>query len=97
MLTLLNTLGKTVETFRPVDEKVINIFTCGPSVYQRSHIGNFRTFLWKHARIPRAVHGDEWHPFSSPPLVGGVRGGGKWVRIFTPTFVLPHQGGGDCF
>jgi len=43
----LNTLGKTVETFRPVDEKVINIFTCGPSVYQRSHIGNFRTFLFK--------------------------------------------------
>jgi len=47
MLTLLNTLGKTVETFRPVDEKVINIFTCGPSVYQRSHIGNFRTFLFE--------------------------------------------------
>ncbi len=47
MLTLLNTLGKTVETFRPVDEKVINIFTCGPSVYQRSYIGNFRTFLFE--------------------------------------------------
>jgi len=47
MLTLLNTLGKTVERFRPVDEKVINIFTCGPSVYQRSHIGNFRTFLFE--------------------------------------------------
>jgi len=36
------------------------------------------------------VHWDEWHPFSSPPLVGGVRGGGKWERILTPTFVLPH-------
>jgi cysteinyl-tRNA synthetase len=47
MLTLLNTLGKTVERFQPVDEKVINIFTCGPSVYQRSHIGNFRTFLFE--------------------------------------------------
>jgi len=47
MLTLFNTLGKTVERFRPVDEKVINIFTCGPSVYQRSHIGNFRTFLFE--------------------------------------------------
>ena len=47
MLRLLNTLGNTVETFRPVDEKAINIFTCGPSVYQRSHIGNFRTFLFE--------------------------------------------------
>jgi cysteinyl-tRNA synthetase len=47
MLTLFNTLGKTVETFRPVDERVVTIFTCGPSVYQRSHIGNFRTFLFE--------------------------------------------------
>lgn len=47
MLTLFNTLGKTVERFRPVDEKVINIFSCGPSVYQQSHIGNFRTFLFE--------------------------------------------------
>lgn len=25
----------------------MNIFTCGPSVYQRAHIGNFRTFLFE--------------------------------------------------
>jgi cysteinyl-tRNA synthetase len=47
MLQFFNTLGKRIETFRPVDEKVVNIFTCGPSVYQRSHIGNFRTFLFE--------------------------------------------------
>lgn len=47
MLKLLNTLGKRIETFRPIDERVVNIFTCGPSVYQRSHIGNFRTFLFE--------------------------------------------------
>jgi cysteinyl-tRNA synthetase len=47
MLRLFNTLGKSIETFRPVDERVVNIFTCGPSVYQRSHIGNFRTFLFE--------------------------------------------------
>jgi cysteinyl-tRNA synthetase len=47
MLELFNTLGKRIETFRPVNEKVVNVFTCGPSVYQRSHIGNFRTFLFE--------------------------------------------------
>ena len=47
MLRLFNSLGKRIETFRPADEKVVNIFTCGPSVYQRSHIGNFRTFLFE--------------------------------------------------
>jgi cysteinyl-tRNA synthetase len=47
MLKLFNTLGKRIEVFRPANEKVVNIFTCGPSVYQRSHIGNFRTFLFE--------------------------------------------------
>ncbi len=47
MLKLFNSLGKRIEPFRPVDEKVVNIFTCGPSIYQRAHIGNFRTFLFE--------------------------------------------------
>ena len=25
----------------------MTIFTCGPSIYQRAHIGNFRTFLFE--------------------------------------------------
>jgi len=36
-----------MEDFHPVDEKAVRIFTCGPSVYQRAHIGNFRTFLFE--------------------------------------------------
>ena len=47
MLRIFNTLGKKMEIFRPVDNKGANVFTCGPSVYQRSHIGNFRTFLFE--------------------------------------------------
>ncbi len=47
MLRLFNTLGRKIEPFRPVNRKVTYLFTCGPSVYQRSHIGNFRTFLFE--------------------------------------------------
>jgi cysteinyl-tRNA synthetase len=48
MLRLFNSLGKKMEEFHPIDKKeVVNIFTCGPSVYQRVHIGNFRTFLFE--------------------------------------------------
>jgi cysteinyl-tRNA synthetase len=47
MLKLFNTLGKKYETFKPVNRKVVTLFNCGPSVYQRSHIGNFRTFLFE--------------------------------------------------
>jgi cysteinyl-tRNA synthetase len=47
MLTLFNSLGKKLEPFEPENENTVNIFTCGPSVYQRAHIGNFRTFLFE--------------------------------------------------
>ena len=47
MLTLFNSLGKKPEPFQPVNQKVVTLFTCGPSVYQRAHIGNFRTFLFE--------------------------------------------------
>lgn len=47
MLSLFNSYGKRLEIFRPVNKKTVSIFTCGPSVYQRSHIGNFRTFLFE--------------------------------------------------
>jgi cysteinyl-tRNA synthetase len=47
MLRLFNTFGKRIETFKPVRSDPVAIFTCGPSVYQRSHIGNFRTFLFE--------------------------------------------------
>jgi cysteinyl-tRNA synthetase len=47
MLKLFNSLGKKMEVFQPVNDRVVTLFTCGPSVYQRAHIGNFRTFLFE--------------------------------------------------
>jgi len=47
MLKLFNTFGRKLEPFRTAGNKRATIFTCGPSVYQRAHIGNFRTFLYE--------------------------------------------------
>ncbi len=47
MLKLFNSLGRKMEVFRPVNRRLVTLFTCGPSVYQPSHIGNFRTFLFE--------------------------------------------------
>jgi|WetSurMetagenome_2_1015567.scaffolds.fasta_scaffold00036_34 cysteinyl-tRNA synthetase len=44
---LYNSFGKKTETFKPVNPEVVSVFTCGPSVYQRAHIGNMRTFLYE--------------------------------------------------
>ena len=47
MLKLYNTFGRKIAPFRLPHDKIATVFTCGPSVYQRAHIGNFRTFLFE--------------------------------------------------
>ena len=45
-LRLYNTLTRTVEDFVPREPGKVGMYTCGPTVYNRAHIGNFRTFLF---------------------------------------------------
>ncbi|UCE96777.1 MAG: class I tRNA ligase family protein [Candidatus Bathyarchaeota archaeon] len=47
MLTVFNTLTGKIEPFEPSGNKKVKMFTCGPSVYRRPHIGNYRTFLYE--------------------------------------------------
>ena len=35
------------EYFKPWEGNKVKIFTCGPSIYQQAHIGNYRTFLFE--------------------------------------------------
>lgn len=42
---LYNTLTKRVEPFRATDPSTVTFYTCGPTVYDDAHIGNFRAFL----------------------------------------------------
>jgi cysteinyl-tRNA synthetase len=47
VLRLFNTLGRKIEEFVPLQEGVVKIYTCGPTVYDYAHIGNFRTFVFQ--------------------------------------------------
>jgi cysteinyl-tRNA synthetase len=44
-LRLYNTLTKEVEALTPADPSRITFYSCGPTVYDDAHIGNFRSFL----------------------------------------------------
>lgn len=44
-LRLFNTLTRRVEPFEPLAPPRVTIYTCGPTVWNYAHIGNFRTFL----------------------------------------------------
>ena len=44
---LYNTLSRQVEPFAPADGQTVRMYTCGPTVYNPAHLGNFRTFLFE--------------------------------------------------
>jgi cysteinyl-tRNA synthetase len=44
-LHLYNTLSGKVEDFRPLEDNEVRMYSCGPTVYDYGHIGNFRTFV----------------------------------------------------
>ena len=46
MLKIYNTLTKKVEEFKPLYDKEVGFYSCGPTVYNFAHIGNFRSFLF---------------------------------------------------
>jgi cysteinyl-tRNA synthetase len=43
---LFNTMTRSVEPFAPSDGETVRIYSCGPTVYNPAHLGNFRTFLF---------------------------------------------------
>lgn len=45
MLKLYNTAKKKLEEFKPLGE-VVKIYTCGPTVYSRAHIGNLTAYIY---------------------------------------------------
>jgi len=56
---LYNTLSRTVEPFAPADGTTVRLYTCGPTVYNPAHLGNFRTFLFEDL-LRRAIRIRGW-------------------------------------
>lgn len=46
MLSLFNTLSKTKESFSPAQGNTARMYNCGPTVYDRAHIGNLRAYVF---------------------------------------------------
>src|SRR3954451_25443931 len=45
-LRFYNTLSQQLEEFSPARDNTVRMYTCGPTVYDFAHIGNFRTFAF---------------------------------------------------
>ncbi len=42
-----NTLSGEIEEFKPIAKKEVRMYTCGPTVYDFAHIGNFRAYVFE--------------------------------------------------
>jgi len=47
VIKLYNTLSRTIESFNPIKENEVGMYTCGPTVYNYAHLGNMRTYLFE--------------------------------------------------
>jgi cysteinyl-tRNA synthetase len=47
MIRFFNTLSGRVEEFRPLTPGHVGLYTCGPTVYDLNHIGNFRAYVFE--------------------------------------------------
>lgn len=46
-LVLFNTETREKEPLKPIQKGVVTLYTCGPTVYNFAHIGNFRTYIFE--------------------------------------------------
>jgi cysteinyl-tRNA synthetase len=45
-LKFYNTLTKRKDVFRPLRKGMVTVYNCGPTVYDYSHIGNLRSYVF---------------------------------------------------
>jgi len=46
-LKLYNSLSRKKEVFKPIKDKRVGLYTCGPTVYNYAHLGNLRTYIFE--------------------------------------------------
>ena len=93
-LRFFNTYSRELEEFRPLDSanRKIGIYTCGPTVYSRAHIGNFRAYIFEDL-LQRHLEGRGYRVHRvmnitdvDDKTIRGARDAGMPLQTFTKQF-----------
>ena len=93
-MRLHNTLTRREEEFVPQDGRTVRMYTCGLTVYNRGHIGNFRTFVCLDVlrRVLRHLLGYEVRQVMNftdvdDRTIAGAQAAGEDLRGYTDRFI----------
>jgi len=103
MLRLYNTLTRQEEPFAPSHDNTVRMYACGPTVYARAHIGNFRTFVCidvlrrtlKHVsgyRVREAVN----YTDVDDKTIAGANKAGVPLRTYTESWIKAFRDDNEC-
>ena len=92
-LRLTNTFSRKKESFTPLKKDHISLYTCGPTVYDFAHIGNFRAYVFedvlrryfefKHYRVKHVMNFTD----VDDKTIAGAAAQGKPLREFTEPYI----------
>jgi cysteinyl-tRNA synthetase len=89
-----NTYSGKVEPFVPLKPNEVKMYTCGPTVYDYAHIGNFRTFIFQDVlRRFLKLRGFKMHHVMNltdvdDRIITNAAAAGVSIRDYTEKFVL---------
>lgn len=96
-LRFYNTLSGEVQDFAPLEGNQVRMYTCGPTVYDYAHIGNFRTFVFQDVlRRFLEYRGYEVRQVMNltdvdDNTIRGARAAGLELRDFTARFIAAFE------
>ncbi|MFP6901816.1 MAG: cysteine--tRNA ligase [Opitutales bacterium] len=99
-IKLYNTLTRTVEALEPMDGQCLRFYCCGPTVYGRAHVGNFRTFVMQDVfrRVVETAGMETQHVRNvtnvDDKTIRGSIEAGQTLEEFTDHWTRLHQA--DC-
>lgn len=99
-IQLHNTMGGKKEALTPLRKGEVRIYTCGPTVYDFAHIGNFRTFMFQDL-LRRFLRMRGYKVFQvmnvtdvDDKIIGHAAAAGKSLRDYTDQYITAFKE--DC-
>lgn len=92
-LRFFNFLTKKVEDFTPIKSPVVTLYTCGPTVYDFVHIGNWRTFIFEDI-LRRTLEFADFqvkHIMNITDIDDKIIAAARDARLETREFVKPYE------